>query len=336
MDEIIEMQKENIDVENIMKKLKENVRKRKETGLFRENSFNICGNPLERYNASYDLSYICNKDFIKNNSYIINSHRFLIGRFLIKGRNIINGEVRRYVDPMFDMQSEWNAAAARIIKEHDIHFSEINDRIKRIENQLQSISDISEQENEYFKELTGSASMNLINHHNDYINLIKKYALTSAGKSTPKIIEIGLKNGAISLHLSRDHNLHVYGIDRSVNVLNKAYKNNEFFNGSVKIMLIDPLELEIFKEKYFDVAFSFEMLEDFDDETIIKSLLNQLSIANHVLFSVRSNNYSQSIKKGNERKRSKEQWYKLLKTADINIIRLEYYSDYYIMGIICK
>jgi 2-polyprenyl-3-methyl-5-hydroxy-6-metoxy-1,4-benzoquinol methylase len=45
---------------------------------------------------------------IENNSYNISSHRSVTGRFLVKGRELVNGEVRRYVDPIIWKQTEFN------------------------------------------------------------------------------------------------------------------------------------------------------------------------------------------------------------------------------------
>jgi 2-polyprenyl-3-methyl-5-hydroxy-6-metoxy-1,4-benzoquinol methylase len=45
---------------------------------------------------------------IENNSYNISSHRLVTGKFLVKGRELVHGEVRRYVDPMIRKQKEFN------------------------------------------------------------------------------------------------------------------------------------------------------------------------------------------------------------------------------------
>ncbi len=44
-----------------------------------------------------ELNYL-NRDWDTHAEYGISSHRPLIGRFLIKGRRLVHGEVRRYVD----------------------------------------------------------------------------------------------------------------------------------------------------------------------------------------------------------------------------------------------
>ena len=62
-----------------------------------------------------DLSYINSNWDIHNNSYFISSHHPYIGKFLVKGRQMVHGEVRRYVDPMISRQTEFNASTVRII-----------------------------------------------------------------------------------------------------------------------------------------------------------------------------------------------------------------------------
>lgn len=54
------------------------------------------------------LQEINSKWDIENNSYTIASNRPVTGKFLIKGRELVHGEVRRYVDPMIWKQKEFN------------------------------------------------------------------------------------------------------------------------------------------------------------------------------------------------------------------------------------
>lgn len=97
---------DNVDVEEIMKKIKENVDKKRAftgeitpaTSMFHEDT----------RSESVDLAYIQNNWDIRNNDYQIKSHRNLVGPVLIKSREMVNGEVRRYVDPHILKQNAFN------------------------------------------------------------------------------------------------------------------------------------------------------------------------------------------------------------------------------------
>jgi SAM-dependent methyltransferase len=65
-----------------------------------------------------NLDYINSNWDIQNNSYSISSHWPLIGKVLIKGRELVHREVRRYVDPIILKQKEFNARVVRILNEN--------------------------------------------------------------------------------------------------------------------------------------------------------------------------------------------------------------------------
>ena len=64
-----------------------------------------------------DLDYINSNWDTQNNSYFISSHRPVVGKFLIKGRELVHGEVRRYVDPVVWKQTEFNRSAVRLLND---------------------------------------------------------------------------------------------------------------------------------------------------------------------------------------------------------------------------
>jgi len=90
--------------------------------------------------------------------------------------------------------------------------------------------------------------------------------------------------------------------------------------------LIDALDLDIFKDGYFDVAFSQGTLEHFDNETLFKLLSKQLAVARYVVFSVPSK-FWPSREFGNERKIGVEDWKLLLDSAGFNVLYLDYYHE---------
>jgi 2-polyprenyl-3-methyl-5-hydroxy-6-metoxy-1,4-benzoquinol methylase len=125
-----EIHDDEINVEEIMQKIRENIKRRKETGACQDiddekkNDLLIWEDEIKR-----DLDYINSNWDIQNNGYFISSHRPYAGKFLIKGRELVHGEVKRYVDPMIWMQKEFNASVVRILNETTKNISEIRSEI---------------------------------------------------------------------------------------------------------------------------------------------------------------------------------------------------------------
>lgn len=108
---------DEIDVEAIMKRVKESMEK-KTTSSSLSKAYDSAGKTLRSNhmgNTSADHDYLLGNWNVMDNVYKISSHRKLVGPVFIKGRQIINGEVKRYVDPMFNRQAEYNASILRYI-----------------------------------------------------------------------------------------------------------------------------------------------------------------------------------------------------------------------------
>jgi O-antigen chain-terminating methyltransferase len=112
-----------INVEEIMANIRANIRRRQENGelpctseiqspISYHDTTGISGN---FDSVKQDLECISSNGDIYNTSYFITSHRPHLGKLLVKGRQLVNGEVRRYVDPMISRQVEFNTTAARIL-----------------------------------------------------------------------------------------------------------------------------------------------------------------------------------------------------------------------------
>lgn len=334
MDEIIDRRDESIDVESIMKKIKENIRRRKEFGILRTGSIDNNGISMEQYNTSPDIGFITGRSYIGNYSYLIRSHRGFIGKLLVKGRQMVHDEVKRYVDPIFLQQSEWNTAAARILKENEQRSLILLDRVKQIEQHIQSDIRISRTDEKHVKILTEEELQVIIQFHEPFIHLIQTYAILSAKDNIPKVIEMGLNTGAISIFLSRDCNFNVFGIDNSIEIIYTNFANNKKLGGSTRFMQYDSADLGSIKEKFFDVAFSQDLSKHLDGHSMMMKLSNHLKIANYYVFSVPSIN-APSNEHQNEQIMSLDDWRILLETTGFNILRLEYYhADRYIVGVI--
>ena len=120
-DNPVEIHEDEINVEEIMKKIRENIRMRQAREELFEDMDSVIASPSMNCHSDpdsairQDLSYINSNWDIHNNSYFISSHHPYIGKFLVQGRQLIHGEVRRYVDPIISRQTELNASSVRII-----------------------------------------------------------------------------------------------------------------------------------------------------------------------------------------------------------------------------
>jgi len=115
-----------INVQKIMEKIREDIRKRKEAQKvhdstdLKKNLSDIKGE-LESMGENWD---------IENKSYRIFSHRKLLGPVLITGRELVHSEIRRYVDPALSKQREFNASTLRVLDSLSRQISEINKQLR--------------------------------------------------------------------------------------------------------------------------------------------------------------------------------------------------------------
>lgn len=115
-----EIKDDEINVEEIMEKIRESIRRRKEAGVYPPDPDPLAApqDPAENNSElARDLAYLSGNWNIQNNSYFISSHRPVAGKFLVKGRELVHGEVRRYVDPVIWKQAEFNRATGRVLEE---------------------------------------------------------------------------------------------------------------------------------------------------------------------------------------------------------------------------
>lgn len=207
--DIFEIRDKDIDVEEIMQKIRENMKKRAEFGISPEEKIEKINMNLE-YGFDQDNSDI--PDFIKkqpeleylnlnwiiqNDDYIIQSHRSFTGRFLKKGRELVHGEVRRYVDPVFWKQSEFNLKNAKLSNIIFKKIAEFADLISAVQTKISSdvdekisasqtkiLSDIRDElsliQAENLKEINNRINILLNTEHSSRIKYnTKSHALTA-------------------------------------------------------------------------------------------------------------------------------------------------------------
>ncbi len=86
--------------------------------------------------ARRDLDYINSSWDVENKGYFISSHRPVAGKFLVTGRELVHGEVRRYVDPAIWKQREFNASTTRFLNEVASSVEEIAVKLADLEGAL--------------------------------------------------------------------------------------------------------------------------------------------------------------------------------------------------------
>jgi len=159
----IEIRDDEINVEDIMAKIRENIRRRQAAGELPSDPDSVIGSASKNCPAGEsddaiqrDLSYINSNWDIHNTSYFISSHHPYLGRFLIKGRQMVHGEVRRYVDPIVYKQTVFNQRTERVlnclaqneeeldekiaeaVKERDALISKINTKLENTTHELEN------------------------------------------------------------------------------------------------------------------------------------------------------------------------------------------------------
>ena len=139
MDDTFEIRDDEIDVEDIMRQIRENIKKRRENGAYDDEMEEIINKPLSALSDSQpentvldtdndlsrDLEYI-NSNWDIHAEYYISSHRSIVGKFLVRGRQIVHSEVRRYVDLIAGKQIEFNT--------HIVHL--MNKLADKLENKV--------------------------------------------------------------------------------------------------------------------------------------------------------------------------------------------------------
>jgi len=138
MDKDFEHVDQDAEVEKVMHQIRENVRKRRLGYDFPAASAKDPGYcPNKSISCSYDVQKVLddiNSNWdITNDNYYISSHRLVLGKFLVKGRELVHGEVCRYIDPQISRQIEFNANLVKIINEMVKKIYELEEIIRNLE-----------------------------------------------------------------------------------------------------------------------------------------------------------------------------------------------------------
>jgi len=138
-DNTIGIRDDEINVEEIMEKIRENIRRRQAAGEVSSDSDSVIASTSKNCHPDpddaiqRDISDINANGDIHNNSYVISSHNPYIGKLLVKGRTLVHGEVRRYVDPIIYRQNGFNASTVRILNHTSQKIEELNQNYRELE-----------------------------------------------------------------------------------------------------------------------------------------------------------------------------------------------------------
>jgi SAM-dependent methyltransferase len=146
----VEILNDTIDVEEIMQKIQDNIRRRHVADASCSGPDDLQSSLLQDgfhsgfdESLKHDLCLLSSMENINNNNYFISSHHPYLGKFLIKGRQLIHSEVRRYVDPIISQQNKFNLMDIRILTQIIQKSEKLENRISFQEEELKStITDI--------------------------------------------------------------------------------------------------------------------------------------------------------------------------------------------------
>ncbi|WP_424357764.1 class I SAM-dependent methyltransferase [Methanocella sp. MCL-LM] len=116
MDDVFNIKDSRVNKEELIIKIQQNLNARKTKGAYSKNDENLLNSlSLSSSSQQNDLDKLKEEitrlklnAAVTASDYKIASHRMLVGPVLVKGRTLVNGEVKRYVDPMLSRQQSFN------------------------------------------------------------------------------------------------------------------------------------------------------------------------------------------------------------------------------------
>lgn len=308
-DKTFEIRDEEINVNEIIDKIRENIQKRTDADAYPPDpDLIILPSLKDILNADQsndtlqqDLSFFNKSWDIHNNSYFIKSHRPFIGPLLVKGRMVVHGEVRRYVDPIISRQSKFNeyfvklqhlmlkrldaaeavnVAQARLLEKMKVEnvtqgrlLEKMNDEINDLQVQLKTLQSIllEKQEESFnysrFTEEIGKVwnqmSADSVNEPNFFEDSLQVF------KNCTNVIDIGCGKGYF-LELLKNHDIGSYGIDINSDFVQYCQDRG------LTVHNVDAIEhLILLEDCTLDGIFICQLIEHLDSASL--SLLLKLS-----------------------------------------------------------
>ncbi|AKB49879.1 hypothetical protein MSBRW_0626 [Methanosarcina barkeri str. Wiesmoor] len=138
-----EIKDDEINVEEIMEKIRENIRERKENEDPKNTEeIEHVFSEVSSKTRSPQESGVINSDYdLRNDNYTISSHRPFLGPFLIKGRKLVHGEIRRYVDPVLQKQSQLNYNLAGVLSDAKETADSCSNKVEKLKSEIEQLED---------------------------------------------------------------------------------------------------------------------------------------------------------------------------------------------------
>ena len=299
--ETFEIRDEEIDVEEIMRKIRENIRSHKQ----RSDGSPYENQPSGAKDIQKELDQIGSHWDTRNRTYAISSHRPIIGKVLVKGRQAVNGEICRYVDPIVSRQVEFNSSVVNILNEMTRKFDEtmgiqiealrdeFDGKLKDHLDQVKAIVDTMNEEVENRAWLAGLLekrintsraelnATNTIGMDDSEINYfvfeerfrgsridIKKRqsAFLHFFERCQAVLDIGCGRGEF-LELMQEHGIGAHGVDLDEDMVSYCRSKG------LKAEVIDAVSyLEGIPDKSLDGIFIDQVVEHLEPDYLIKML----------------------------------------------------------------
>ncbi len=276
------------DVEDIMLQIKENIKKRRESGANRK-TVALTDEPLQdKSTGQFDIQdYL---DYLNSNwdlkaEYSISSHRPVIGVPLVWGRQVIHGEVRRYVDLLAAKQAEFNYRVActlaaldnkidkKIKEEIDVKVNETITAINRdIENKawLANLLDkrVKTKLGEPLPAKQTHEAVNYLLFEEKYRGSIEEIKsrqnmFLEYFKNSQNVLDIGCGRGEF-LMLLKENGISAKGIDINEDMVRYCQKNGLDVQKTDALSYLNSLE-----DKLLDGVFSGQVIEHLQPNDLI-------------------------------------------------------------------
>ncbi len=260
------MSDEEVDVEEIMRNIREKVRKKKEIEInlhgTDKTNMKIHTEFDEQKNDSKVWEHLLESAYIENNSYAISSHRKVLGSFLVKGRKLVQGEMQRYVDPVIWKQQEFNKGSISVLSHICGSISKYNTELSDFTTILSSCSDrLTDHDNKLssYRSIFENYDNKLSNLHDallDYNNKLSNYYNI--------LLDYNDKlSSYYNKLLDYDNKLYTYwnNLNEHNNKLNFCYKilSKQLEKNGSELRYLRVEELDI---QYFDFENKFRGTED--------------------------------------------------------------------------
>jgi len=264
-----EIRDEEIDVEKIMERIRENIRKRKEEksyseiqDLLKEKGFEPTSTGPGR-DGLRDSLHAANMTWEVQIRQPILSYRWYVGRFLVKVRRLLQREIRWTVDPIINRQEYFNASVVRSLNAL-VEWMENQERMQR-----QMSENLSMLTTEQPKDRSTRLKIDLLSFEEKFrgsTNEVKRKLSSYLDyfKGCRDVLDIGCGRGEF-LELLKENGIGGRGIDIDENMVRCCT------NKGLDVVLADALSyLKSLDDQTLDGVFSAQVIEHLASSEVIE------------------------------------------------------------------